>query len=288
MAIEIGILFAIVSMLSWGIADFFAKKSIDKIGYTKSLLFNQAISLGPIFIYAMLFAKFPTFTTSLLLISIVGAFTGIAGYLYFYKGLQKGNISIVSPLTSSWAVITSLLSIFIFGEQLTSIQIAGIVAIFAGIFLTSTNLKDLKNSINKGKTNGVFEALLAMIAWGISFVLLKFVVNMAGPIWATLLGRAIGIFFIFSWVGVSKTKIDFPPKTIFLFLAIAGFLDVIAFTTYNIGITTEYVSIVSPIAAIFPAVTIILAYIFLKERVLNNQKIGIIAILIGLLLISIV
>jgi drug/metabolite transporter (DMT)-like permease len=35
-----------------------------------------------------------------------------------------------------------------------------------------------------------------------------------------------------------------------------------------------------------PAITIALAYIFLKERVVRNQKLGIIAILVGLILIS--
>lgn len=57
---------------------------------------------------------------------------------------------------------------------------------------------------------------------------------------------------------------------------------------YNLGVTTAFVSIVSPIAATFPAVTIVLAYIFLKERVVNSQKVGIVAVLAGLILISLV
>jgi uncharacterized membrane protein len=45
---------------------------------------------------------------------------------------------------------------------------------------------------------------------------------------------------------------------------------------------------VGPIAATAPAVTVLLAYFFLQEKVVTNQKIGIIAILIGLVLISLV
>jgi uncharacterized membrane protein len=63
-------------------------------------------------------------------------------------------------------------------------------------------------------------------------------------------------------------------------------LDFSGFLTFNLSLTTEFVSIVGPIAATYPAVTVMLAYVFLKERVANNQKIGIAAILTGLALIS--
>ena len=117
MALEIGILFAVTSMLSWGLADFFAKKAIDKIGYVRTLLMNQFIALGPILVYTILSSSLPKISIELAGITIAASFFGIVGYLYFYKGLQNGKISIVSPITSSWAVVTVLLSFFIFGES---------------------------------------------------------------------------------------------------------------------------------------------------------------------------
>lgn len=288
MAIEVGIIFAIAAMLSWGIADFLAKKAIDRIGYTKSLLINQSIALGPIFVYAILFFNIPEISASLILITIATAFLGLVGYLSFYKGLQKGNISVVSPITSSWAVITTLLAIVIFGETLSSLQVVGVLGIFIGIFLTSTNLKEFKKSIRQGTSNGVLEAIIAMVSWGLTFLLVKPIADAAGPVMAVLFLRAIMLVFLFSWVRISRTKIGIPTKLIFLFLIGSGLLDVFGFVTYSIGITTEFLSIVSPIVAIFPAVTIMLAYVFLKERLVNNQKIGIVTILTGLVLISLI
>lgn len=288
MAIEVGVVFAILTMLSWGIADFLAKKAIDRIGYKKSLLINQSIALGPIFVYAILFFNIPEISTSLILITIATAFLALVGYLSFYKGLQKGNISVVSPITSSWAVVTTLLAIVIFGETLSSLQIVGVLGIFIGIFLTSTNLKEFKKSIRQGTSNGVLEAIIAMVSWGLTFLLVKPIVDAAGPVMAVLFLRAIMLVFLFSWVRISRTKIGIPTKLIFLFLIGSGLLDVFGFVTYSIGITTEFLSIVSPIVAIFPAVTIMLAYVFLKERLVNNQKIGIVTILTGLVLISLI
>jgi drug/metabolite transporter (DMT)-like permease len=91
---------------------------------------------------------------------------------------------------------------------------------------------------------------------------------------------------LFSWVGLTKTKISLPTKLIFLFLIVAGLLDFLGFLTFNFSVTTAFVSIVGPVSATYPAVTVVLAYFFLKERVADNQKIGIAAILIGLALIS--
>lgn len=202
--------------------------------------------------------------------------------------MKKGNVSVVSPITSSWAVVTTLLASIIFKEILTPLQIVGIAIIFIGIFLASTKLKELKKSIKQGASNGVLEAVIAMFAWGLTYTLNKPLVDLAGPIMSILFIRILSFLFLFSWIGMVRVKVTFPTKWIFLLLIGSGLLDVIGLITYNFGITTEFVSIVSPIAATFPAVTIILAYIFLKEKLVNNQKIGIVAILTGLVLISLI
>ena len=286
MILEIGILFAIATMLSWGVADFFAKKAIDKMGYRASLVISHSVTLVPIFIFAILFFRVPSFTADLVFIILVTGVLFFIGYIFLYRGFQKGNLSVVSPISASWAIITTLLAVFLFKEQLTPLQIIGIAVVFVGIFLASANLAELKKSIKHGRHNGVMDGVLSMIAWGITYALIKPIVAAAGPIMALLLVRAVAISALFSWVGLTKTKISLPARLIFLFLIIAGLLDFLGFMTFNFSITTEFVSIVSPIAATYPAVTVMLAYIFLKERVTTNQKIGIAAILTGIALVS--
>jgi drug/metabolite transporter (DMT)-like permease len=288
MAVATGILFALATMLSWGIADFFAKKAVDKIGNAASLILNQSIALGPIFIYAILFYKLPTPTLSLIVTAIITGFFGFLGYFYLYKGFKKGNLSVVSPISASWFVISTLIASFIFNEILMPLQILGVTVVFAGIFLASTNLTEFKLSIRKGRSNGVLEALIAMVAWGFAFALIKPVVDVAGPIMALLFVRFVAFISMFAWVGFTKTKIPFPAKLIFLFLVAAALLDAFGFASYNIGVSTEFVSIVSSIAAAYPAVTVLLARFFLKEKLVQTQQVGVGAILVGLALIALV
>lgn len=286
MTLEIGILLAIGTMLSWGVADFFAKKAIDKTGFKVSLWINQSVSFVPIFIAAILFFRLPSFTADLVLTILLTGVFGIIGYIFLYRGFQNGNVSVVSPISACWAIITTLLAVFLFNEQLTPIQIVGIAVVFVGIFLASTNLAELRKSVKDWRHNGVMDGIICMFAWGITYALIKPIVAASGPIMALLFFRLVAISTLFSWVGFTKTKISLPTRLIFLFLIVAGLLDFIGFLTFNFSVSTAFVSIVGPVSATYPAVTVVLAYFFLKERIADNQKIGIAAILIGLALIS--
>ena len=230
----------------------------------------------------------PSLSIDLIAITVLAGISGIFGYIFLYRGFQKGNVSVVSPITASWSVVTILLAFFLFQETLTIIQIFGIIAVLIGVFFASTNFSELKNSIKQGASAGVSDAIISMIAWGISYALLKPIVAAVGPIMTLLYLKVLATATLFFWTGATKTKISIPPKMIFLFIATAGLLDFLAYTAFNLSLNTQLVSIVSPIAATAPAVTVVLAYFFLKERIVNNQKLGIIAILAGLILISII
>ena len=97
MALATGILFAVVALLSWGTADFFAKKAIDKVGYKTSLVLNIAIAFLPLLILSAFFFKFHPFTAQLILLTISAGVLGVIGYVFLYRGYQKGNVSVVAP-----------------------------------------------------------------------------------------------------------------------------------------------------------------------------------------------
>ncbi len=213
MALDLGILFAITAMLSWGVADFLAKKAIDKIGYKTSILLNQVIAFVPILLVAVLFFKMPFFSAGLVGIIVLSGVTGVIGYVFMYRGFGKGNVSVVAPITASWSVITALLAFFLFAETLTPLQIVGIVAVFTGIFFASTNFSELKKSIKQGRwAAGAVDALIAMVAWGISYALLKPITSAVGPIMALLLIKIIAVGALFSWTGLTKTKVFSSSK----------------------------------------------------------------------------
>jgi len=65
-----------------------------------------------------------------------------------------------------------------------------------------------------------------------------------------------------------------------------GILDTGAFILNNRGMQLEQVSVVSVLASLYGAVTVLLAAIFLRERLARWQWLGIAAIFAGIALIS--
>lgn len=287
-----GILYGILSMFGWGTADFLGAKSSRRVGHFLTLFWMQFIGTLIAFIYFLI--KFSTlnigeiyrYSFPLLIIAILQ--TG--AYLNFYKGLEKGKVSIVSPLASSWALVTVILSVIFYKESLTNLQIVSIISIISGIILLSVDLKEI-SKIRKLKIfTGVKEGIIAMLGWGISFFLMSPVSKNLGWFLPVFIFKvfAVVILLFFFLLKVDKElflrSLQFP--TLFFLLPI-GFLDVGSFFSYSVGIRIGYSSIIAPIAASFPLVTIFLARIFFKERITTTQVIGIAAVLGGIILISI-
>jgi drug/metabolite transporter (DMT)-like permease len=59
MALALGILFALIAMLSWGTADVFAKKAVNRVGYKTSLLLNHIVAFVPLVFCQFYFSSCP-------------------------------------------------------------------------------------------------------------------------------------------------------------------------------------------------------------------------------------
>ena len=106
------ILTGLLCMFGWGASDFFAAVSSRKIGNILTLFGMEVVGLLVAFGYLLL--SHATFDLVLLLKSlpllIIITLLQIISFLAFYQGLTKAQVSLVSPLSSSWALVTTILS----------------------------------------------------------------------------------------------------------------------------------------------------------------------------------
>jgi len=286
MTISLGILFGIIAMLGWGIADFFIAKAVRKTSVIKTFFWSQIIGLLFYLPFIYIFLNFPIFSLNTIILIIISGLIGFVSLLAFYKGLQVGYVSVISPISSSAAVVTVILSLIFLNESLTGLQAIGVSLAILGTVLTSFKIHDLLKLKLKSMAKGVQYALIAMLGWGILFVFIDVLVSRLDWFLPILIIKALGIPFILAYSGVSKKNISFPKK-VGLYVILGGILEAIAFLAFGFGITSENTSIVAPIVFAFPAITIILARIFFKEILVLNQKIGVVAVLTGLVLLSI-
>ena len=276
-------------MFGWGISDFLVAFSSRKIGYFSTYFWTQIASLSIAIAYFFINPfKFEIFKISQSIILILlSSFLYFVATLAFYKGLVKGQISLVTPVGSSWPLITIILSVIFLREFLQLNHTIGFALIIFGIIFVSLNIKEVLKIKKFATLPGSVEGVIAMVGWGISLFLIVPVSRTVGWFLPVLILRAFGILFATGFIMLTQysPRINFKISFFTLFFLIA-FLDMIAFFGYGFGVKEASASIIAPIAASSPAVTVVLARIFFRESLFLNQIFGIISIITGLILIS--
>ncbi len=65
-------------------------------------------------------------------------------YYFSYKGFEKGQVSILSPIFASFAGLVALLSVLIFRESINASFVPSLLLIFGGIILINLDLSSFK------------------------------------------------------------------------------------------------------------------------------------------------
>jgi drug/metabolite transporter (DMT)-like permease len=133
---------------------------------------------------------------------------------------------------------------------------------------------------------GVWLAVFAAIGYGVTFWLIGFYVSpVFGGIVPVLVLRwtTIAVFLLAAMMIHLNLR---PPRmNAWLPIFVVGVLDTIGFVASSSGVLTEQVSIVAVLSSLFSAVTVVLAWIFLRERLARTQWLGIIAIFGGIVVV---
>jgi drug/metabolite transporter (DMT)-like permease len=108
----------------------------------------------------------------------------------------------------------------------------------------------------------------------------------------------LATMFILTWfflgrilMVVSGIKLGWHIKNprfgIWALLALIELLFASAWLLFSTGLSISEASFLVPISSLYPAVTVILALIFFKEKLAKNQILGICIIIVGLFFLSI-
>jgi drug/metabolite transporter (DMT)-like permease len=294
---HMGIFLGLAAALCWGAADFLARSLTQVIGTYRTLFFMQFIGAFVLTIYVlssgelMRLAHHTAWQPWLwaVVVAMMNAFCALA----LYRSFEVGVLSIVSPVAASSSALTVVLS-FLSGETISQARAFGIGAALAGVVLAATHFSSISHSDTPGKTTrkgrlarGVGWALVASVSYGINFWLLGFFVtpSLGGsvPIWIIRLGTISTLALCAAPV---RQSIRLPRGRVWWLILLVGTLDTCAYLLANFGFTTEQVAVVSVLASLFSAVTVLLAWIFLHDKLQWSQWLGIAIIFVGIALVK--
>jgi drug/metabolite transporter (DMT)-like permease len=271
------LILALGASLAWGFADFFGPLVSRTLGSLRVLFWAQVGGVAAIGLAVAIRGEGPAGWG--VLFAILASFGGMLGLFAYYRGMQRGAMSVVAPIAGLSAIVPVVVGIAT-GESPSPAQIAGIACALAGVGLASVEHHEGSRRI----AAGVGLALLAAVGFGFYFPWM----HAAGKVdfwWASLVFRTTALLLLAAVVAARQTPLKLRPRD----LAIAGAVgigDTIGNVLFAASSKGGLVSLTSVLASLYPVVTVLLAASVLHERVARMQKAGIALTLAGVVLIS--
>jgi drug/metabolite transporter (DMT)-like permease len=291
------ILLGISAALGWGVADFSARFSARRIGAFRTLMVMQFFGFTALSVFLWLTGGFHrSFAPGWMpwaFAAIAGLLNTVSGFA-LYSSFEVGLISIAGPVSSSYPALTVALAL-LSGERIHALRGAGLALTFVGMILAAiTFTPDEKHAVDPRThhahahvSKGAAFAIVAATGYGIMFWWLGFhVVPLVGSAVSVWVIRAT-TFIALLLVGLPTSRaLPLPRGNVWWLLLVTGLTDTSAFVANNTGLASGHVAVVSVLASLYGAVTVLLSWIFLRERIDRSQWFGILLIFAGIVLVS--
>jgi len=272
-----GILFALGAMISWTFGDFLIQKTVRKVGSMKALMYIGIVALIVLcpFIYKEIPALFSS-SRDLIILSL-GGFIMFSAALFDFEALRRGKFSIVEPLYGLEVPVSLGLSIGIWGEYLSLVQMILIGIIFIGIVLAITIHHTHLHYHKRIFERGVVLAIMGAIGMGLG----NFIVGVASQTISPL----ISIWFIHGSLGIFclfylffRKQLNGGLKEIkenIKIIAGQSILDNVAWIFFAFSTTYLPISIAVGITESYIAFGALLGVFLNKEKLKWHQYVGV-------------
>jgi len=276
------LLFGVGAALGWGIGDYAGALSSRRIGVLWTSLGMQILGTALYAAGLALIGQFPTITTAAIPWAIALAAIGSSALFVFYKALALGPIAVVSPVSASYAAVTVILVVVFLGERLSAAQIVAISVTFVGIVLASSDLRAIVQTLGR-PLPGIRLAFVATLGFGMYGAALAAATREHDGLELVLLARIASAALLAAAVVATRAAVptDRRPATLGL-LVLIGIFDTAANVSFVLGVEAGYASIVATGSGLYPVLPAFLAILFLGERLVPNQYLGIAITVAGL------
>jgi drug/metabolite transporter (DMT)-like permease len=270
-----GAILALCASASWGAGDFLGGLTSRRRGAIGVMAVSQPIGLAALAVAVLVRWEAPP--GGAVAWAVPAALLGTIGLAAFYRGMMVGAISVVAPIAGAAAVIPVVVGVAS-GDHPSGLQIAGFVCAIAGV--AGTSWEGGGRMVARGAGFG----LVALVTFGGYFVLF----HRAGSedfLWSSFLFRCVSTSLV--WLAVLRVRPSFEGLGRDIVpLAAIGFLDTGGNTLFAASSAHGLVSVTSVLASLYPAVTVLAAHAYLRERLHPWQYASIASTLAGAALIS--
>ena len=264
----IGIVFGLLSATTWGAADFFGGISTRKYN-SYAVLVVSAFSGTLILILCTIiwpepFPKWPE-----MLWAVLAGVSALVSLGSLYKALADGQAAVIAPTSAVIGAALPVLYGFLTTGLPEAIKVVGFFMAILGIWFVSRAAQGPENN-NPG---GLPLAILAGIGFGVFFI----TIPLAGPkltftplIICRTTYFVVALFLLVLFQRKELGKAAFSPL-----IWLNGFFDISGTALFMLARQFTRFEIAVILTSLYPAVTVLLSRILLKERISLAQWLGV-------------
>jgi drug/metabolite transporter (DMT)-like permease len=269
-----GALLGLGASACWALANVAVQRAGQAVGPYRALLWAQVV--GVVFVAAF---AIPVERPALTLTPATLAWVAVAGlaalvaYVCLFYAFAHGRLTLAVPIMSSWAVIAAGLSLVLFGERLSAGQLAGGAVVIAGAAVVSRYAPGAGSAPGGAVAARAPRAprwLLASFGAAVGFGVLIPAIRALGPAFGDV-GSIAVVYLADAILGLPlallfRVSLAPPAGRAWIPVLLAGLFETAGFACIAVGGRLAPLALVSPLASLASALTILAAWIFLGER----------------------
>jgi drug/metabolite transporter (DMT)-like permease len=263
---NLGILLALSSALAYGAADFIGGVGSRRHSSWQVVLVGQAAGALVMLAAGLMLPGSPAASDfAWALLAGVGS---AAGSIFLYRGLARGRMGLVAPISAVGAAILPVLVGVALGERPSWLAWVGVLVALPGIWLVS------RETTSDGPAGGALvDGAVAGVGFGVLFIALGQISAGAGllPLAANQLIGAILTVVAAASLGQPWR----PGRRVLGWGSASGVLGALGTLAFMVATGATSLGIAGVLASLYPAVTVLLAAGVLGERIGAGQRAGI-------------
>jgi drug/metabolite transporter (DMT)-like permease len=276
-------LLALASSLLWGSADFLGGTLSRRVHPFAVVGSSQTVGLIGVLLVALPLGAAAD-PGGYLPWAVAAGALGMVSLVVFYSALAIGTMGIVAPVAAT-GVIVPVLAGLAAGERPTGLQLAGIVLAIAGVVLASgPELRAAEGVRVPGGARALVLALISAVGFGLVLWFLS--KGSQYSVGMTLVVQRVTAVSLIALAALGIRRLGGLTPRDLPIVAAAGIGDVLANGLYALATQSGLLSLVSVLGSLYPVMTVLLARLFHGERLQRVQNVGVVASLLGVVLIG--
>jgi drug/metabolite transporter (DMT)-like permease len=278
------IVLALCSALAYGLSDFVGGILSRRTSAWSVAVVGQTSSAVCTALLALFIAGSPD-AADFRWAVLAGVGSGV-GTGFLYRGLSSGRMGVVAPVSAVGAAVVPVLAGTVTGERPSILVWLGILAAMPGIWLVSSTPDDpVANGASGGPgvepgsvtrrvsvAEGLVDGVLAGLGFGVLFAALGQVPDSAGW-WPLATCQVVSVPSVIALALVMRAPL-LPRDRVVRLAVLTGPLSATATGAFLLATQFGFLTVAGVLAALYPASTVLLAALFLHERVHRLQGFG--------------